>query len=48
MFLSDTTPMLLYANSMASFPTKDPERAMAALLMDVVEDKRKGKLALVK
>lgn len=48
MFLRDTTPMLLYANSMTSFPTKDPERAMAALLIDVVEDKRKGKLALVK
>lgn len=45
-FLENTTPMLLYANAVTTFPTNDPERAMTSLLLQAVEEK--GKISLMK
>ena len=43
-YLKKTTPVLLYANSVAKYPTKDPESAMTFELMSVIQEKNKTRI----
>lgn len=43
-YLKKTTPVLLYANSVAKYPSKDPESAMTLELMDAIQEKSKARL----
>ena len=46
-YLSETDPVMLYANALTAFPNKSPETAIAELLKDVVAGRRIGKMKVV-